>query len=542
MNSKRHNPIVHLLPSLTDLAFLLPLIFLFLKFDGAKGLLGDGDTGWHIKTGEWILANHRVPHNDLFSFTKPDAPWFAWEWLCDIFFAILHQQWGLAGVVGLGMLLLCGTSALLFRLIMRHCSNPLLAILITFIAVGASTIHWLARPHLFTMFLTVVFLYILDKSRDAGANPRILIALPILTALWTNLHGGFMTGLILLFFYTMGEGIAFALDADRENARTHLRTGKLYALTFAACALASLLNPYTFRLHLFIWNFLGQPFLHGISEWMTPNFHGPYQRFYEALLLPALGVAVWSLIKRRYSDVLTIAAWAHLSLFAARNVPIFVIVASPIVARNLEEMMEALKSAPLAKWFLNVLQEIKDLGTEFAVIDQAWRVHAVSAAVFLAVTVTMTSGRLSEKYAATWDAEHFPVKAAEMFASRPGHPRVFTTDQWADFLIYRFYPKWRVFFDDRADMYGNTFFENYGKIVNAGLDWQKSLDQYQVESVLVPVDLPLTGAMKESRLWRAVYDDHYAIVFDRVGLVPHLAAGDAADNNPKLAFAAGHEK
>ena len=53
------NPIVRVLPSLTDLAFLMPIVFLFTRLEGAKTMLGDGDTGWHIRTGQWILANGR---------------------------------------------------------------------------------------------------------------------------------------------------------------------------------------------------------------------------------------------------------------------------------------------------------------------------------------------------------------------------------------------------------------------------------------------------------------------------------------------------
>ena len=64
---------VRLLPSLTDVAFLMPLAFLFLRMGGATGMLGDGDTGWHVRTGEWILANGRVPHEDMFSYTQAPA-------------------------------------------------------------------------------------------------------------------------------------------------------------------------------------------------------------------------------------------------------------------------------------------------------------------------------------------------------------------------------------------------------------------------------------------------------------------------------------
>ena len=91
--------LVRLLPSLTDVAFLMPLAFVFLRMGGAAGMLGDGDTGWHVRTGEWILANRRIPDQDIFSYTKAGQPWFAWEWLWDLSFGWLHQHGGMAAVI-----------------------------------------------------------------------------------------------------------------------------------------------------------------------------------------------------------------------------------------------------------------------------------------------------------------------------------------------------------------------------------------------------------------------------------------------------------
>src|SRR5437763_2185373 len=96
---ERVHPIVRVLPSLTDLAVILTLVFLFTCMGGTHSMLGDGDTGWHIRTGQWILANHRVPHADMFSYTMPGTPWFAWEWVWDILFAVIYNFSGLAGVV-----------------------------------------------------------------------------------------------------------------------------------------------------------------------------------------------------------------------------------------------------------------------------------------------------------------------------------------------------------------------------------------------------------------------------------------------------------
>src|SRR2546423_13588753 len=95
-----------LLPSFTDFAFLMPIVFLFGRMDGLMTLFGDCDTGWHIRTGQWIMRNGGVPMRDVFSFSKAGQPWFAWEWLSDIGMAALNQGGGLraGGLVSIGLL------------------------------------------------------------------------------------------------------------------------------------------------------------------------------------------------------------------------------------------------------------------------------------------------------------------------------------------------------------------------------------------------------------------------------------------------------
>src|SRR5690348_9245622 len=141
------SPVVRVLPSLTDVAFLLPVGFLFFVMQGAHTLLGDGDTGWHVRTGEWILRNGRVPHADIFSYTMPGQPWVAWEWLWDMGFGWLHERWGMGAVVVASLAVLGVTFALLFRLIRRKCGNPFLALAVTGLAAAGASIHYLARPH-----------------------------------------------------------------------------------------------------------------------------------------------------------------------------------------------------------------------------------------------------------------------------------------------------------------------------------------------------------------------------------------------------------
>ena len=57
------------------------------------------------------------------------------------------------------------TFTLLFRLVRRK-SNVIVAIAVTMLAAAASSIHWLARPHLFTMLFLVLFYGALENVRE----------------------------------------------------------------------------------------------------------------------------------------------------------------------------------------------------------------------------------------------------------------------------------------------------------------------------------------------------------------------------------------
>jgi hypothetical protein len=85
---------------------------------GWQSLLADADVGWHIRTGEYILDHHQVPHHDLYSFSKPGAPWYAWEWLTDIIDGLLFRWAGLKGIVlAAGALIALFASTLMRRVV-----------------------------------------------------------------------------------------------------------------------------------------------------------------------------------------------------------------------------------------------------------------------------------------------------------------------------------------------------------------------------------------------------------------------------------------
>jgi hypothetical protein len=553
MSETKTNPILRLLPSLTDVAFLLPLILLFGGLQGVRTLLGDGDTGWHIRIGEWIMAHGQVPRTDMFSYTKPGQPFFAWEWLWDLGAAWLHQRWGLAAVVLASLLVIAFATVLLYRLVYRRCGNPLVSIALTGIAAAGASIHWLARPHLFTMLLMLVFLTLLERVREG--QTWLLWTLPVLMILWTNLHGGFPIGIIIVGSYGAGELLRAAVTPDSVERRASLRAAWPFLAATAGCALASFLNPYGYQLHVHMWEYLRDPFqLKYIVEFRSADFHTPPALFLEIMLILGLGAAIWYGRRRQFAEVFLIAGFGHLSLVMARNMPIYMLAGAPIIAAPLVAWLKALADGPVAGWIRAAVGTFVEIGEELVPLERPWRLHVAPVVVILLLVAGMESPMAGVKLEPKYDPDYYPEKAlaalnppwlnsagvspvaSSSLPTRPvalhtgaGSPenvaaaadplfepseRIFTHDEWGDYLIYNLYPRgFKVFVDGRSDFYGGKFGQDYIDVLEVKYNWQQTLDRYGVDTILLPCDAALSGALKESRRWRVAYDDGIAIVF-----------------------------
>lgn len=506
--------IVRFLPSLTDVAFLLPLILLFVKLDGARTLLGDGDTGWHIRTGEWILAHHRIPHTDMFSFSRPGAPWFAWEWLWDVVFSLLHQRWGMAAVVLASAATICATSVILFRLIRRGCENGLVAIAVTLLATGGCALHWLARPHLFTFLFFVITLHI--TTRAAEGRTKLLAWLVPLTLVWTNVHGGFFVVFLVLACYIASDVVNAAIETDAGRRRTFLNAIKPWLAAGAACFAATFINPYGWELHRHILSYISDPWLaRHIAEFQGFDFHSPVTVFFEPLLIGTVLTALWDLSERRFAPVFLSLGWLHLALTARRNVPLFAIACAPQIARAAMALIHAASRSSLAPWVRGLARGFGRSWEGLEQIDRLGRVYLASAIPAVIVAVLLLAPKpLAARFTSTYDPLIFPERALPQLKS-PETRRIFAHDQWGDYLIYHLYPSRQVFIDGRSDFYGDDFGDAYRDLIDAKDGWEKTLDKYTIDTIVLPPQFALASTLKASRSWRSVYDDGDAIVFRR---------------------------
>ena len=496
-----------LMPCLTDIAFLLPAGILFSKLSGTKTLFADGDTGWHIRTGEWILKHHTIPTHDIFSFTKAGQPWFAWEWGWDILFALIHKFGGLAGVGFVSVLLLGVISVLLYKLVANACGNYVLAFFVTAFGLCAATIHWLARPHLFTWLFLLCFLHLLgDFEQRASWRPMVL--LPSIMLLWVNIHGAFFVGIALVVATGVGKCLELAVVKGQVWRVVWLEC-KPFLVCATLCFAATFVNPYTWHLHKHIMEYLGDAkLLDNIQEYQSISFHCGPAIFFEVILLVGATAAFWRLHNGKITPALLFLLWAHLALLSARNIPLFVMVVAPTVAAFLQNALKRLSSLHLVGEVISTISEICE---EIKPMERLPRVHVLSgAAVFL---LALCFASRVKGFEPQFNVETFPAQIIDLVGNSRAK-RIFTYDQWGDYLIYRLYPSKPVFMDGRSDFYGDEFVTATQHILGAQYDWKKQLQHFGIDMVLVRPDAPLATVLKTSPGWITLFDDGKVLAFE----------------------------
>jgi len=489
-------------PSLCDCLLVSQFLWLFAGIYGWQALLADGDTGWHIRTGDFILASKIIPRRDLFSFSLSHAPWYAWEWLADVIFALLHKTWGLAGVVVGSATLIVGTSIVLFRHMLWKNVNSLVALILTLLTVSACSIHYLARPHLFSLLLFAVCQWILDYDREQTS--RVLWVLVPLTVLWVNLHGGFVVLLAAIGLLMTGSLVETWVNAGVLNRHALFR----YIGLAAACSAASLLNPYGFQLHLHIAGYLSSDWIReAVDEFQAPRFRSENLFHYELLLIATLVTVGTQLTRRRITPAVSILFWAHFSLISTRHVPIFVITAVPVVGAELSRILGAW-SAHRPGSFPALLYALgKDLTGVFG------RISLWGPAALLAVVLLYPASRWPRDFPET----KFPTAMVTRHKQELASSRVFTSDQWGDYLIYKNWPSQKIFIDGRSDFYGPQVGRLYLQIINGQGNWEQVLNGYAVDKVLCPREWPLAALLMLSPGWRLLDKDRLSCLFVRSG-------------------------
>ena len=513
-------------PSIKDILFLGYLFGPSLVNE--SGVLYDSDTGWHIRNGEHILQTGSWPHSDYFSYTNYGKPWFAWEWLADVTMATIHKYAGLNGVAIWADLTFALTFTLLFWWTARRGGNVLVCLLFSCLAGFAGSVHRLARPHLFTMLLVLTWYVLLEHVQSQGMmtsriRRKVSWAFPTIILVWTNLHGGFVVGLILLFIFAFGNYLT-TLTCNNPEIRVKSKSLSWHFTKMALLCLAvTLINPYGYHVHKHIFDsYLHSQYLvDRITEFASPNFHTTVVIFFELIVLSSIVILGVSYKRLNFIEVGLILFWTHMALFSVRHVPLYTLIIVPVLVSHFTEYLKTVETSPgCSPWVGKNAGGFNRYSGNILGFERQFKGYfypALASAVMIGIALNQGYVMGCKVLNAGFDSKQFPVKAGDFIERQSFGKNFVTTDSWGGYMIYRFHPRLKVFFDGRSDMYGAEFVREYESLINLEYSWKSVLDRYKIAWVLLPVNYGLASALKELPGWESVYDDHFAIIFVKRG-------------------------
>ena len=483
------------LPSIGNMVFAS--IFLILVFGIGNGLLNDGDTGYHIRTGEEILKHGRVPAGDIFSAQLPPPKWTAHEWLSEVILAVVYKYSGLTGIVVFFAWLLAATHWLLYFILSRKSSNLILVVIITCLATATSSTHWLARPHVFSLLFTIVWHCLLDRFQHRKCS--ILLYLPLLMIIWVNLHGGYIFGLLFIGIY-LGGNVLCSMCGSREASQEY--RGKVKTLFFCLIltVIACGINPRGFEILLFPLKLTSDRFLMDrVVEFLSPNFHEPLPFMY--MLLATIGTLAFSRAPLNLVECGLLLLLSYMALYSARYIPLFAVVVAPLLLKSGDSVLGDLPEQGL--------RFVRTRSRTLLLIDK----KVLGCVWPICVTLLVFGLAIGGSLKFSFDDKRFPVAAVNFLNREQITGNMFNNDEFGDYIIFSAWPNYRVFIDGRSDMYGEKLVSAYLQVANVKPGWRETLARYNITWVIFNTHSALTAALDREVDWRAIYTDEVATIF-----------------------------
>jgi hypothetical protein len=544
-------------PGLADVVFLLAALAV-LRGAG-QGLLDDPGLGWHLRNIDAMIDKGGWLREDPFTDPRvhPRAEWYTNQWLGE---APLWLGWRLAGLEGIAVAtaLVIGLMArCLYGILVRDGLPWPAACFWTALGVVGTSCSWNARPNVFTILFVLITARVCERfsagcthpptptpaegeearsadgaiRRDLPAHPspadrtgpltlppfggeggpRLWWLVPLF-ALWANIHGGFVAGLIILFaaagcefLRTMGSLTA----EERSGATSRFLSLSLLA---GACLLATLVNPYGPGVYRWVFGLIGDKYYMDLhQEWKSPDFHGAGAMRFEILILLFPLVLGLSARKPGLLELALAVLWLHLALTGFRYVALWAAVAVPLLARSSMEIPYLRELA--RRWRLSA-----GPGSPFATRREAgpwaWSAAFAAALVGGAVLLQGRGAGHGENIIAVKALDRF-LTLHERWRAEHGHrPVVFHSYDWGGYLTWHGWPKVLNWIDDRNEVQRKKHIQDYFAIRDAEPGWEKKLGE--VDLVCIEPGAALAHRLEERRgLWREVYRDDRAVIFER---------------------------
>lgn len=469
------------------LPFLLgALVFAYSMSNMAGYVLSDPDTLMHITSGTWMLEHHLIPAVDPFSHNTDGLSWIAHEWLAQILMALSFEWSGFFGLRILvaslfSLAIVCQSLFLLNRI------PAIYAIFLIALSFVSLLGHHLARPHIFTWPIVIIWLTILLNRLEKKQWRAPYILLPLMV-LWANLHGSFILGLMMIPFFF----IETLLSVTRTEK---IKVIKSWVLFFLLAVISSLITPYGLDGIRFSVNMVSTQFTSTILEWKPASGYSLLPIEYWVILLLAMGLTGY--LRLPVIRLLLLLGFIHESLAHVRFISILGLVTPLLIAKPFGDLYYAnhkinSKAEKISQWGSN--KKI-DLGI-----------------ILFTGLLYLFPIMLAKIYQQnSLNSSTAPEEAISFVKQVSPTGNVLNYYSMGGYLIYKKIP---VFIDGRADLYGSEKLDEYFSIVNLEnpSTLKKVLENHKIGWTIFPPNEKIVFFLNNQADWKMIYEDQDAVI------------------------------
>jgi hypothetical protein len=515
---------------------------LFAIFATSHIRVGDPDFWWHLKTGEYIYQHQAIPAEDPFSYTTPSPPTLrvkfilAQYWLTQVLFYGVYQFLGLEGIILFKAFFFTLLLYLLYVGIRMDNVGHYLALGFTTLAAVIVLDFIGERPNMFSFLFALILVCILERFRrrvgqaaphDSALNAsrHMLYPLPFLMILWSNMHGGFILGDVIIMVYVLSEWVQY-YHKKVSGTGTGIFSGARYlrdlSIAGGAAIAFSFINPCGYGVIPAVLDLKRSVFINRITEHASPWIITTMLSSYPYWVLVSFTAILLFFNIRRFdiTHLILLVFLGGMSLYSIRYIPFFALISCVILPGYLHATFSKTGIFSFSSSFFP------------GIIDRVRSSSAFQAGFPLIITsffliFTLISIKKGQAFQRGADELMFPAHAADFIEENGLKGKMFNHLDVGGYLVWRLYPQQKTFIDGRT--FSEEVFIEFDKVLGAsgrslsGLpEWRSVLDRYGIELVVTfsinrhqGKVFPLISALIEDDEWQLIYLDRNSLIFMR---------------------------
>ncbi len=463
--------------------------------------MADPDVWWHLRDAALQWQQGGWLHTDLLSGTARGAAWMNHEWLAEVPFYLGWVAGGARGVLLVSTAVTEAVLLLTYVLCWRLTRNVAVTLVFSALAAADATVSFGPRTLLFGWLCLNVQLLLLERWSAGKLRERTALwAFPALFAVWVNLHGSWLIGVVLLLGFLLCNALVRAaarwgvLPWMQLTVWPRRRDHALWKAT-ALAGLALLVNPYGWRLVLYPFDLAFKQTLNiaSVEEWRSLDFHTPRAKIFLLMLFALFAVQLLRRTRWALWELLYVAVGVYAALQYSRFLFLAALLVCPLAAKQVAACLRTER--------------------EPEETTPGWR--GLLHLVLMACMVPLVVARFPSAQAmAEAEAARYPTAALPMLRGWKPAGLVFNQYIWGGFLEWHA-PGVPVFVDSRVDIFErNGTFKDYLDVTQLRHPLE-TLDRRGVRYVLFEREAPLVLLLKATGRWTVRYEDSTTVLLER---------------------------